>query len=352
MYDWRDIVLKSEDTLETAINVLQVGGKRVAVVLDDNGKLLGTVTDGDVRRALIKQYGMDGLITAVMNKNPETALMTDSPRKIKAQMKSLDLLHIPIIDAHGVLLSIETLQHLIGDEKYENPVFLMAGGFGTRLHPLTKAIPKPLLKVGNRPILETIITQFIDAGFHRFFISTHYRADMVKKYFGNGENWGVTITYVHEEFPLGTAGALGLLPDIQTELPILMMNADILTKINFAHLLQFHKEEGALATMCVREYDIQVPYGVVNIDGHSVSDIIEKPTHKFFVNAGIYVLNPCIPRQIDGSKSLDMPDLLRGFINLGESVSSFPIHEYWIDIGRMEEYSKAEYDMEEMTSGS
>jgi len=348
MNNWKDIALKPEDTLEIAIKVLHSGGKRISVVIDSNYKLLGTITDGDIRRALIKQVGMAISVMDVMNSSPVTALKTDDPKQIMAKMKSLDLLHIPIIDKDGVLMDIETLQHLIGDNQYDNPIFLMAGGFGTRLHPLTKNIPKPLLKVGDRPILETIITQFIDAGFHDFYISTHYRADMVRAHFGDGSDWGITISYVYEEQPLGTAGALGLLHDMQIDLPIIMMNCDILTKINFEHLMQFHKEEGGVATMCVREYDIQVPYGVVSIEEHIVSNIVEKPVHKFFVNAGIYVLNSEIVRQVDGKSFLDMPDLLTNNISQGKHISSFPIHEYWIDIGRMEEYSQAEFDIEKI----
>jgi NDP-sugar pyrophosphorylase family protein len=217
----------------------------------------------------------------------------------------------------------------------------MAGGFGTRLRPLTDEKPKPLLNVGNRPILETIISRFIDAGFHNFYISTHYKAEMIRDHFGDGSNWSVTIEYLHEDNPLGTAGSIGLLPDNIIKLPIVMMNGDLLTKVNFEHLLNFHNEHGGLATMCIREYDFQVPYGVVDIENQYVTSIKEKPTHKFFVNAGIYILEPKIINYIDGNSYIDMPNFFETQIEKGEKISVFPIHEYWLDIGRIEEYEKA-----------
>ena len=220
----------------------------------------------------------------------------------------------------------------------------MAGGFGTRLQPLTDHSPKPLLTVGNKPILETILDQFIEAGFHNFYISTHYKAEMLREHFGNGSEWNVTINYIHEDKPLGTAGALGLLPDDLPDMPILMMNGDLLTKVNFSELVQFHLENGGEATMCVREYDFQVPYGVITANDHKVASIIEKPTHKFFVNAGIYVLNSEIIKRIDANSYLDMPHMLQEYIDVGGQVNIFPVHEYWLDIGQMEQFEQAQQD--------
>ncbi len=341
MNGWSKTLLKTTDPLEVAIKVLHTGGLRIALVVDDDGKLLGTVTDGDIRRALIKHVGMDYAVTKVMNNNPTTALESERPKVIMSKMKERDLLHVPIVDEQGALVGLETLQHLLDKKKYDNPVFIMAGGFGTRLHPLTKDIPKPLLHVGSRPILETIIRQFIEAGFHKFYISTHYKAEMVREYFGDGSAWDVEIEYVYEDKPLGTAGSLGLLPKNITELPILMMNGDLLTKVDFEHLLAFHHEQGASATMCIREYDFQIPYGVVNVEKQYATSIVEKPVHKFFVNAGIYVLDRKIINKVNGSTYLDMPHLLEKHIEEGDSVNIFPIHEYWVDIGRMEEYERA-----------
>ena len=341
MCNWKQILLKPDNTLEEAIKTLHEGGCRITLIIDDDGKLLGTLTDGDVRRALIKHISMDDLVVEVMNNKPETALKSDQRRQILSMMRKKKFLHMPIVNEQGVLVGLETLQHLIKNISYDNPVLLMAGGFGTRLLPLTKETPKPLLKVGKLPILETIITQFIDAGFHNFYISTHYKAEMVRKHFGDGSAWGVSIQYIHETKPMGTAGSLGLLPrDIQ-DLPILVMNGDLLTKVNFEHLLEFHKEQGGVATMCVREYDFQVPYGVIESKECRITSIVEKPVHQFFVNAGIYVLNPALVKSVDGKTYLDMPSLLKSRIENGEQVDTFPLHEYWIDIGHLEEFERA-----------
>ncbi len=348
MKNWTEILLKPSSTLETTIQVLHSGGSRIVLVVDEDRKLLGTVTDGDIRRALIKHLSMDCAVTEVMNNTPFTALTSIQNSEIISKMKNKGLLHMPLVNEEGVLVGLETLQSLTDKKKYENPVFIMAGGFGKRLHPLTKSKPKPLLNVGNRPILETIIRQFIDLGFHNFFISVHYKAEMIKEYFGDGSSWDVRIVYLHEENPLGTAGSLGLLPKDALELPIIMINGDILTKVNFEHLLDFHCDQEGLATMCIREYDIQIPFGVVDIKGQHVVSIEEKPIQRFFVNAGIYVLDPKLINCIDGDSYLDMPNLLESQINQGKKVSVFPIHEYWLDIGRMEEYEQAHtYYMQE-----
>jgi len=339
--NWTEILLKPNDTLKATIQVLQDGGIRIALVVDEKKKLLGTVTDGDIRRALIKQTTMDCSVTKVMNSSPSTALASDPSSLIISKMKSRDLLSIPLVDKQGILVGLETLQHLLKKRKYDNPVFLMAGGFGTRLHPLTETKPKPLLNVGKRPILETILNQFIEAGFHNFYISTHYKGEMIRDYFGDGSNWNIKIEYLHEESPLGTAGALGLLPEHLPDMPIIIMNGDILTKVNFEHLLKFHLEQSGLATMCIREYDFQVPYGVVTMEEEYVTTIVEKPVYKFFVNAGIYVLEPKLINQIDGTTYIDMTNLLKTQIEKNKKVSVFPIHEYWLDIGHMDEYKSA-----------
>jgi dTDP-glucose pyrophosphorylase/predicted transcriptional regulator len=338
--NWSKILLKSDDSMRTTIEVMHAGGNRLALVVSDDRKLLGTVTDGDIRRALIKQVDMNCAVSEIMNKSPVTALKSESPNRIMSKMSDRDLLHIPIIDKNNILIGLETLQHLLVKKKYDNPVFLMAGGFGKRLHPLTEHTPKPLLHVGMRPILETILMQFIESGFHNFYISTHYKADMIRNHFGGGKDWDVNIQYVHEENPLGTAGALGMLPS-DISLPILMMNGDLLTKVDLQQLLSFHQEQDAIATMCIRECDFQIPYGVVSIEEQYVTNIVEKPMHKFFVNAGIYVIDPKLINQVDGNKYLDMPNFLENQIKNGNKVCVFPIHEYWLDIGRMDEYEWA-----------
>ena len=340
MDDWRKVLLTPKDSLERTIKVLHEGGCRIALVADKFGMLLGTVTDGDIRRALINQLTMESPVSLIMNGNPITVDDKINNKEILSLMSDQSLLHMPIIDKDGILCGLETLQHLIESPIYDNPIFLMAGGFGTRLHPLTKSTPKPLLKVGNKPILEMIIEQFINYGFHNFYISTHFKSEQIRDYFKDGKLHNVSVKYVHEDVPLGTAGSLGLLPDNLPSLPIIVMNGDLLTKVDFKNLLNFHCEHNSEATMCVREYDFQVPYGVVEIDNYNIKEIKEKPVHRFFVNAGIYVLNRSLINKVDGKSYLDMTDFLEKELN-NSGVKAFPIHEYWLDIGQVEEYEKA-----------
>jgi dTDP-glucose pyrophosphorylase len=345
LHNWESTILSLTDTIENAIHTLNKSGMQIVLVLDNLGKLRGTITDGDVRRGLLRHIGMNALVTEVMNVNPITANISDSQKYILALMKRKDLLQIPILDSNKRVVALETLQQFFDGVVYENLVFLMAGGFGTRLYPLTNEKPKPLLTVGAKPILETILIQFIKAGFKNFFISTHYKSEMIREHFGDGSEWGVSIEYVHEKEPLGTAGALGLLPPGRADLPLLMMNGDLLTKVNFEHLLAFHQEQKGLATMCVREYDFQVPYGVIEICDQKIKSIIEKPTHNFFVNAGIYVLEPELINKVDGISYLDMPTLIEQQLEEGAQINSFPVHEYWLDIGKMEAYERANRDI-------
>ena len=245
MHDWPKVILKLNDTIQTAIMVLdEVSAEslRIVVIVDENERLIGTVTDGDIRRGLIKRFSMDTAITKIMSTNPIVAFESDDKQQIFSKMKELDVFSIPIIDSDRKIVGIETLTNLLEKNKYDNPVLLMAGGFGERLKPLTEHLPKPLLKLGGKPILEHILEQFIASGFHDFYISIYYKAEIVKKHFGDGGNWNVSIKYIHEEEPLGTAGALGLLPSNLPKLPILVMNGDLLTKIDFNKLLNFHFE--------------------------------------------------------------------------------------------------------------
>jgi NDP-sugar pyrophosphorylase family protein len=216
----------------------------------------------------------------------------------------------------------------------------MVGGLGSRLWPLTENTPKPMLKVGDKPIVQTIIERFCEYGFVNIVMCVNYKSHIIQDYFGDGSEFGVNIEYIFEEERMGTAGALSLLRSIP-EGPFFVMNGDLLTNVNFEHLLTYHTESEAYATMCVREYDFQVPYGVVNIEGHNILSIEEKPVHRFFVSAGIYMLSPEAIRHIPENKFYDMPTLFEKLIEYKEKVVSFPIREYWLDIGRIEEYERA-----------
>lgn len=344
MKQWESTLIGPEATLEEAIATLDREALRIVMVVSAERRLLGTLTDGDVRRALLKHMTLDVPVAEVMCITPRTAARDWSKERILADMEKYQLLQLPVVDQTGRVIGLETLHDLLNKRHRDNPVFLMAGGFGTRLQPLTHNCPKPLLKVGDKPILELILENFINAGFHRFFISTHYMPEMIREHFGDGSQWGVSIRYVHEEEPLGTGGALGLLPHNEIDQPLLMMNGDLLTTLNFQNLLEFHQDHSGVATMCVREYEHCVPYGVIQSEGHRICSMVEKPVHRFFINAGIYLLSPDLVKSVAPGVRVDMPTLLEREIANGNDVNMFPVHEYWLDIGRMEDFKRAQQE--------
>lgn len=346
MKKWQNILIRQDLPLEDAISVLDKGGLRIALIVADNQRLLGTLTDGDIRRALLRHVQLDAPVKDVMCTTPHVADVGWSKDKILSVMEDLELLQIPLLDTEGRVVGLETLHGLMERRTVENPVFLMAGGFGTRLQPLTNECPKPLLKVGDKPILELILDSLAKAGFYRFFISTHYLPEMIREHFGDGSQWGVTIEYVHEEEPLGTGGALGLLPKGQIDRPLIMMNGDLLTTVNYRGLLDFHLEHDSIATMCVREYEHRVPYGVVQTDGTYIQSMEEKPLQKCFINAGIYVVSPELVNAVGVGERIDMPSLLEKQIDQNRKVSMFPVHEYWLDIGKMDDFRKAQKEID------
>lgn len=334
------------------INTLEIidkNARQIALVVDNKDRLLGTVTDGDIRRGLLKGRDLQEEISTVMNPYPTVASPYDNRENILALMRIKQIHQIPIVDEDGRIIHVEILDELLRPKKKDNWIVLMAGGLGTRLHPLTYDCPKPLLKVGNKPILETILQSFIDQGFHKFYISVKYKAEMIQGYFGNGDRWGVTIRYLHEQETLGTAGALSLIPE-RPKHPFIVMNGDLLTKVHFEQLLDFHKTYRAYATMCVREYDHQIPYGVVRLDKQRLTSIEEKPMQRFFVNAGIYVLDPNVLDYIKHNQYLDMPSLFEELMQEEKNTIAFPIREYWLDIGRMTDYEKANKEYMEVFS--
>lgn len=314
------------------------------LIVDKHGGLLGVVTDGDVRRGLLGGVSIDDSVSRVMNTSPVIAEQGADRESLVALMREKEILCVPIVSGR-VLVGLELLQNSLPAQPVKNPVFLMAGGFGRRLYPLTKDCPKPLLKVGGKPILERVLESCIAAGFSDFYISVHYLSHKIIEYFGDGSKWKVRIQYVREETPLGTGGALSLLPDDVTPLPLIVMNCDVLTNVNLRGLLDFHNKHEASATMCVREYNYQVPYGVIVGDGRKVVSMVEKPTRTEFINAGIYVLDRSVRNYLQCNEQIDMPTLLNLCMEEGDTVNMFPIFEYWLDIGRFEDFERAQTDV-------
>jgi dTDP-glucose pyrophosphorylase len=334
-------VVPPNTSLLDTIKAIDSGGRQIALIVDSEGRLLGTVTDGDIRRAILRGVGLDKAASNIMNTRPLTATPEQSIKSILRMMRAREIHQIPIVDANGILVRVETLDELMHHQTPDVWVVLMAGGLGARLRPITDRIPKPLLPVGGRPLLETIIENFASQGFTRVFISVNYKAEMLEQHFGDGSSMGVQIEYIREEEKMGTAGALSLLPE-KPKNPIIVMNGDLLTTLNFRQFLDYHQENGATATMAVREYSFQVPYGVVGIENQRLISISEKPSYNFFVNAGMYVLEPSVLDLLPEKASFDMPKLFEVILHKGQSAAVFPIREYWMDIGRVDDLERAQ----------
>jgi len=344
--DFRENLVTAASTILETLKIIDSHGVPIGLVHDD-GRLLGTVTDGDIRRGILAGVTLDASVTKVMNTAPITAPAGISDADALKLMRKRAILYVPVVDTLSRIVGLKVLKDLQPSASVENPVMLMAGGLGTRLRPYTEDRPKPMLEVGGKPILQTIIEQFVDQGFSRIFISVNYRKEMIEDHFGDGSKWGARISYVHEKERMGTAGALALLPE-RLERPIIVMNGDLLTKMNFSHLVKFHDDRKSPATMCVRLYKFTVPYGVVDTDGDYLAKIDEKPVMSFPVNAGIYVVGPeafdaiaGLPRFAAGNP-FDMTDLFKTLMdNPHLRPTVFPLREYWIDIGQPDDLTQA-----------
>lgn len=345
MEKWKQISVKPTQTLFDTMRVIDEGAMQFALVLNDDGKLCGTVTDGDIRRGILRGEGLDVAIHTVMNTTPFSAPSGQSVTVYKQLMKLNQLKQLPIIDEQHHVLDVLFLDNLEPTLK-SNKVVLMLGGLGTRLRPLTNDIPKPMLPVGEKPIVETIIEGFKQYGYYNFIFCVNYKKEVIQDYFQDGSAFGITVEYIEEHKRMGTAGALSLIENQPTE-PFFVMNGDLLTKINYDQLMQFHKQQQAIGTMCVREYEYQVPYGVIETEGTSLKSIQEKPIHRSFINAGVYVLSPEAFNYIPNNTFYDMPTLFEQMKLQQKKAAVFPIHEYWLDIGQKDEYYLANREIKE-----
>lgn len=345
MNDWKNVILTPKATIRDAMRIIDEAALRIGLVCDEQLILLGTVTDGDIRRGLLAASDMGDAVTKVMNKSPTVVKSTDTRQQRIDIMDKHDLLSLPVVDDNNYLIGLETLHQVLQPKKQDNPVFIMAGGFGTRLRPLTDHCPKPMLRVGDKPMLEHLINQFISLGFHDFYISTHYMPEQISSHFGDGSEWDITITYVHEDSPLGTGGALGLLPKSLPKLPLIMMNGDVLTKVDFKRLLDHHEKNDFDATMCVREVEHQISFGVVESKDNLITAMVEKPTYRYRINTGIYVLSTECVASVKPNTKIDLPTLLAQRMEKEEKVGIYTSYDYWLDIGQMADYQKAQQDI-------
>ncbi|MAR78440.1 MAG: alcohol dehydrogenase [Gammaproteobacteria bacterium] len=330
-------ILQYKKSIKDAIKLLQNADLKLIVLVDNNGCLKGTLTDGDVRRGLLKGLSVDSKCSEAMTTNPEFIYINNNQKNIDQLLRRK--IAIPVLNDNNCVIDIYTSDNTI-NKKSITPVIIMAGGKGTRLSPLTKTTPKPLLLVQNKPIVQNIIENLRDSGFTSIYLSVHYKAQSLIKYFGNGQDFGVNIQYLVEEKPLGTAGCLTLLDDAIRYENIMVINGDILTMMDFNQFLLFHKKSNRLISICGAEHNIEIPYATLSISEDEIIHIEEKPMIKNFINAGIYLLKKEIVQDMQKNVRIDMPDLLSNY-TADKQISLYPLYEDWIDIGTHAEYEKA-----------
>ncbi|WP_291953030.1 nucleotidyltransferase family protein [Campylobacter sp.] len=335
-----NLKLKENSSIKKALQTIGELRVRLALVVDENDNFLGVISDSNIRKALINDYKLEDSIKNIYTKNPIVVQKEDCDEKILLNLSAkYDIYDFPIVDKNNKVIAIKSIASIFCKEKNKNNIILMAGGLGTRLKELTKNTPKPMLKVGNKPILESIITKFKEQNFENFILCVNYKKQVIEKYFKNGAKFGVNIKYIKEKKRLGTAGALSLIKDEIKE-SFIVMNADILTELDFNKLLQAHKKSKALMSVCLREFAYKIPYGVVELNKNYIKDIKEKPVSKFLVSAGIYVCEPCVLKLLKENEYFDMPDFIK-LLMQENKINTFLIDDYWIDIGQIDEFKKA-----------
>jgi dTDP-glucose pyrophosphorylase/CBS domain-containing protein len=349
MADIRRLFVHSSDTIRAVIDAVDRNGRGVAVVVDEHDRLVDVVTDGDIRRAVLARADIEAPVKSLIDAkrteraSPVTA-STGTPTDVLLQMmRALTLRHIPVLDDERRVVDVAILVDIVKDYELPLTAVIVAGGHGTRLRPLTEDTPKPMLPVGDRPLLERLVDQLRRAGIRRVSLTTHYQPEVIESHFGDGSSFGIEIGYVQEETPLGTAGALGGM--LGSTEPLLVINGDILTALDFRAFLTFHREHDADLTIAVREQELRVPYGVVETRGVEVVKIVEKPIVRQFINAGVYLLNPVACRYVPEGRRFDMPDLIAALLDDNRRVIGFPLREYWRDIGQAEDYEQAVADV-------
>jgi dTDP-glucose pyrophosphorylase len=346
-------LVSAETSIRATMAVIDQHGKGIALVVDEQQHLLATVTDGDIRRAILAGLDLNLPVMRLKKAEPNappaspiTAALGATEVEILALMQLHVVRQVPLVDEEGKLCDLVMIDDLLKEVDLPVTGVIMAGGYGKRLLPMTENLPKPMLPVNGRPLLEHMLDKLSKAGIRSVNVATHYLSDSIVNHFHDGSQFGVHLNYFQEAEPLGTAGALAKMSSA-TE-PLLVLNGDILTDVDVRAMLHFHREHRSQLTIGVRQYDIEVPFGVVETNGNAkVSAITEKPVLRHFINAGIYLVDPSICRLVPKDRYFDMPDLIKAAISSGAMVISFPIREYWLDIGQLEQYQKAAADVAE-----
>lgn len=342
-----DIFIHPDTKIMDALKVLNHSGIGCVFVVDEENRLLGTITDGDVRRALMKGTSLDGTVDNVMNQHPVTAPLKTPRKELIAMMTLRNKRQIPLVDEEKRVVDVfweKNIAERLAAPSKTTPVVIMCGGKGTRLRPLTESVPKPMLPVGDTPIIEHIIKSLSEYGFQDILLAVNYHSDVIEEYCGTGSKWGVKIDYIRERDYLGTAGSLGNISHKIIE-PVLVMNGDLMVGIDFGKLMNFHIQGQYEFTVGVKPYKIQIPYGIVGVAGQQVTNLEEKPVIPFLTNAGIYVINPEVLSLIPKNIYFDMPQLIQKVLSSNGQVGAFPFHEYWLDVGRPQDYHQASEDV-------
>jgi dTDP-glucose pyrophosphorylase len=349
MRQWEKALIGPEATFRDALQSIDATGAGIALVVDGDRRLIGALSDGDLRRALIRGAGLEDAATSAMNRAPICAEEGQDRATMLATLRAHSLRQLPIVDDSRRVIGLATTADFLDIPVRSNPVVIMAGGKGERLAELTRETPKPMLKVGSRPILDTIVSNLSGQGFRNFWLAVNYRADQIEAHFGDGSAAGLDIRYLRESKPLGTCGALSLLPTPSEA--IVVTNGDVLAQADYSHMLDSHLQSDAQATVVVRDYQMQVPFGVVNAEGAAVVRIDEKPTQSFTISAGAYVLSPEALELVPADTFYDMPALLAEMIRQGLKVRLQRAEGYWMDIGRPPDYAQANADFGSVFGG-
>ncbi len=337
---WKATLLADTATVGEAIRNLEDSQQQIVLVLAADGVLAGTITDGDIRRGLLRGFDLNSPIGGLIHRNPLVVPPELDRESAVRIMQANDIRQLPVVNEQRIVVGLHTMKMKHTPTLKPNVMVIMAGGQGKRLRPYTENCPKPMLLVGGKPMLEHIIERAISENFRRFIISTHYLGHMIEDYFGDGSRFDIEIRYLREDTPLGTAGAIGLM-DPRPELPFLVTNGDVLSDISYGDLLDFHNRHKAMATMAVRIHEWQHPFGVVNIDGVDIVGFEEKPISRSHINAGVYALMPEAIDAMVAGDYCDMPMLFALLQEKGARTIAYPMHEPWLDVGRADDLSQA-----------
>lgn len=338
--DLSRFVVRPDQTVREAMQVISDNWRELALVADASMRVLGVITDGDIRRGLLSSVTMESPASSVMTRQYVAVQPNVDRAGVLDLMKARSIRQVPVLDAERRLVGIHFLEALIGTTEKPNAAVIMAGGEGRRLRPFTDARPKPMMEVAGRPILERIVLHLVGYGIKRIFLSVNYLAHAIRDHFGDGERFGCAIEYLHEDEPLGSGGALSLLPPGIAH-PLLVMNGDLVSQFDVARMLEQHGRDRAEATIAARHHQVDIPFGVLDVDGGHLVQLTEKPSAHYLINAGIYVLEPRLLAAIPRNRFYPMTDLFECLLKQGKRVSVYRLEEDWIDVGRREDWSRA-----------